>query len=150
MRAVVQRVLRASVSVDDTPVAAISGGLLCFVGISPQDAAADLEYIRSKVLDLRVFPDAEGRMNRSARETNADVLVISQFTLYADARKGRRPSYSQAAQSELAEPLFERLLREMRASHSGRVETGRFGADMKIESIGDGPVTILLDSSRQF
>jgi D-tyrosyl-tRNA(Tyr) deacylase len=148
VRAVVQRVTRASVSVDDRVVGEIASGLLVFVGIAADDGPADLEYIASKVRELRIFPDDAGRMNRSLRETGGGLLVVSQFTLAGDARKGRRPSFDAAAAPDVARPIFERLLIRLRAD--GPVETGEFQAHMEVALVNDGPVTLLLDSKRMF
>lgn len=148
MRAVVQRVSRATVSVDSRVVGHIEAGLLVFVGIAADDGPADLEYIASKVRDLRIFPDDAGRMNRSLRDTGGGLLVVSQFTLAGDARNGRRPSFITAAAPDLARPIFERLLERLRAD--GPVETGEFQAQMEVELVNDGPVTLLLDSKRLF
>ena len=148
MRAVVQRVTRATVSVDGRVVGQIAAGLLVFVGIAADDGPADLEYIASKVRDLRIFPDDAGRMNRSLRETGGGLLVVSQFTLAGDARKGRRPSFDAAATPDAARPIFERLLSRLRAA--GPVETGEFQAHMEVALVNDGPVTLLLDSKRMF
>ncbi|HVQ43171.1 MAG TPA: D-aminoacyl-tRNA deacylase [Vicinamibacterales bacterium] len=148
MRAVVQRVSRATVSVDRRVVGQIAAGLLVFVGIAADDGPADLEYIASKVRDLRIFPDDAGRMNRSLRESGGGLLVVSQFTLAGDARKGRRPSFDAAAAPEVARPIFERLLIRLRAD--GPVETGEFQAHMEVALVNDGPVTLLLDSKRVF
>jgi D-tyrosyl-tRNA(Tyr) deacylase len=148
VRAVVQRVLRATVSVDSRVVGQIDAGLLVFAGIAADDGPADLEYIASKVRDLRIFPDDAGRMNRSLRETGGGLLVVSQFTLAGDARKGRRPSFDAAAPPDVARPIFERLLTRLRAD--GPVETGEFQAHMEVALVNDGPVTLLLDSKRMF
>jgi len=148
VRAVVQRVSRAAVSVDGRVVGQINGGLLVFVGIASEDGPADLEYIASKVRELRIFPDDAGRMNRSLRDTGGGLLVVSQFTLAGDARKGRRPSFDAAAAPEVARPIFERLLTRLRAD--GPVETGEFQAHMEVTLVNDGPVTLLLDSQRLF
>jgi len=148
VRAVVQRVTRAAVSVDGRVVGEIASGLLVFVGIAADDGPADLEYIASKVRDLRIFPDDAGRMNRSLRETGGGLLVVSQFTLAGDARKGRRPSFDTAAAPDVARPIFERLLIRLRAD--GPVETGEFQAHMEVALVNDGPVTLLLDSKRTF
>jgi D-tyrosyl-tRNA(Tyr) deacylase len=148
VRAVVQRVTRATVSVDDRVVGEIASGLLVFVGIAADDGPADLEYIASKVRELRIFPDDAGRMNRSLRETGGGLLVVSQFTLAGDARKGRRPSFDAAAAPDVARPIFERLLIRLRAD--GPVETGEFQAHMEVALVNDGPVTLLLDSKRMF
>ena len=148
MRAVVQRVSRAAVSVDGRTVGRIGGGLLVFVGVEAGDTPADLEYVASKVRDLRIFSDDAGRMNRSLRETGGGLLVVSQFTLAGDARKGRRPSFDAAAAPDVARDIFEQLLARLR--RDGPVETGVFQAHMAVEIVNDGPVTLLLDSRRLF
>jgi D-tyrosyl-tRNA(Tyr) deacylase len=147
MRAVVQRVSRASVAVDATVAGRIGAGLLVFVGVANNDGPADVQYIANKVRELRVFPDAEGRMNRSVVETGGSVLVVSQFTLLADCRKGRHPSFDGAAPPPLARALYEDVARALRETGLA-VETGVFQAEMRVELVNDGPVTILLDSSR--
>lgn len=149
MRAVVQRVTRACVRVEGEVVGSIGRGLAVLVGVKQDDAPAAAQYIAEKIANLRVFDDADGRMELSAIETAGEVLVVSQFTLYGDVRKGRRPSYVQAARGEHAEALYEAVcsrLREMELT----VATGRFGAEMEVELVGDGPVTILLDSEKAF
>jgi len=149
LRAVVQRVARASVTVDDEIVGRIGEGLLVFAGVTKDDGPADIEYIASKICDLRVFTDEQGRMNRSVRETGGAVLVVSQFTLLGDARKGRRPAFDGAAPPEMAEALYNELITRVRAEGI-EVASGRFRADMKVDLLNDGPVTILLDSRRLF
>ena len=149
MRTVVQRVSAASVSVAGEVVGRIDAGLLAYVGIAPSDGPADVEYIATKLTDLRIFPDEAGRMNRSVVEANGGVLVVSQFTLYADCRKGRRPSFDAAAPPALAESLYNELVRTLRA-RGLPVATGVFQAQMDVQSINDGPVTMLLDSTRAF
>jgi D-aminoacyl-tRNA deacylase len=149
MRAVVQRVCEASVSVADEIVGAIGPGLAVLVGVRQEDTEADARYLAEKTAHLRVFGDADGRMNLSLIERGGEVLVVSQFTLYGDARRGRRPSFAEAAAPELAEALYLRygdLLRDLGLT----VQTGRFGAMMTVRTVGDGPVTILLDSARLF
>ena|SRR5919201_1012642 len=149
MRAVVQRVSEASVAVAGEVVGQIGQGLAVLVGVRQGDSEVDARYLAEKTAHLRVFADAEGRMNRSVLERDGGVLVISQFTLYGDVRRGRRPSYAEAAAPEEAEALYERycqLLREAGLT----VATGRFGAMMVVRLVGDGPVTILLDSARLF
>lgn len=148
MRAVVQRVSRAAVSVDGKIAGQIANGLLVFVGVATADGPADLEYIASKVRELRIFSDDAGRMNRSLRESGGGLLVISQFTLAGDARRGRRPSFDAAAAPDLAREIFGQLLTRMR--EDGPVETGVFQAHMQVELVNDGPVTVLLDSQRLF
>jgi D-aminoacyl-tRNA deacylase len=149
VRGVVQRVLQARVRVDGETVGGIGNGLLLLVGVKQGDTIADAQYIAEKTANLRVFPDAEGRMDVSALDAGAGVLVVTQFTLWGDARKGRRPSYTQAAAGETAEHLYEAVCRRLRELGLS-VATGRFGADMRIEMEGYGPVTILLDSEKQF
>ena len=149
MRAVVQRVSAASVRVAGEIVAEIPAGLLVFAGVAHGDGAADLEYIAGKIRDLRIFPDDHGRMNRSIVETGGAVLVVSQFTLLADCRKGRRPSLDAAAAPALAQALYEELVRKLR-DEGLKVETGVFQAHMDVALVNDGPVTMLLDSGRLF
>ena len=149
MRAIVQRVRSASVAVDGRVVGAIDHGLLVFVGVTHGDGPADRDYIAAKVRELRIFPDESGRMNRSVVESSGSLLVVSQFTLYADTRKGRRPSFDAAAPPALAEALYLDLVRTLRDSGL-RVETGIFQADMQVSLVNDGPVTMLLDSRRLF
>jgi D-tyrosyl-tRNA(Tyr) deacylase len=149
MRAVVQRVRSASVEVAGQVVGAIGPGLLVLVGVGREDGPADVQYVAAKVKDLRVFEDAEGRMNRSVGDAGGAVLVVSQFTLYADARKGRRPSFDAAAPPDLARALCDDVVREVRAGGL-RVETGVFQAHMRVTLENEGPVTILLDSGRMF
>lgn len=144
MRAVVQRVTRAQVSVAGEVVGRIGPGLCVLVGVTHDDDEATAAKLASKLWGLRVMADAEGMMNRSVAETTREVLVISQFTLYGDTRKGRRPSYVAAARPELAEPLVETVVGELRRL-GAHVETGRFGADMAVELVNDGPVTLVLE-----
>jgi D-aminoacyl-tRNA deacylase len=149
MRAVLQRVTRASVRVEGETVGEIGPGLLVLLGVARDDAEADGRYLLEKVLSLRVFDDAEGRMNLSLVETGGALLVVSQFTLYGDVRRGRRPSWVEAAPPELAEPLYEAFVEGARRAGL-RVETGSFRRMMEVELVNDGPVTILLDSRKLF
>jgi D-tyrosyl-tRNA(Tyr) deacylase len=149
MRAVVQRVASARVMVDGRVVGEIGRGLLVFVGVADGDGPSDVDYVAGKIRDLRVFPDAEGRMNRSVVETDGSVLVVSQFTLQADCRKGRRPSFDAAAPPSAAEALYEDVVRQVRAGGL-HVATGVFQADMQVSLVNDGPVTLLLDSRKTF
>jgi D-tyrosyl-tRNA(Tyr) deacylase len=149
MRAVLQRVVRASVRVEGETVGEIGPGLLVLLGVARDDSETDARYLLEKVLSLRVFDDAEGRMNRSVVETEGGLLVVSQFTLYGDARRGRRPSWSEAAPPERAEPLYEFFV-EGAKQRVARVETGGFRRMMEVELVNDGPVTILLDSRKLF
>jgi D-tyrosyl-tRNA(Tyr) deacylase len=147
MRAVVQRVSRASVAVDGTVVGAIGAGLLVLLGVAKGDDEAAAEYLADKVLGLRIFADAEGKMNLGVLEAGGALLVVSQFTLYGDARKGRRPSFDRAAPPEEARRLYERFAAAARA-RGARVETGVFQAMMQVELVNEGPVTILCDSEK--
>lgn len=149
MRAVVQRVSSASVSVGGEVVGRIGSGLLVFVGVGRTDGPEDVQYIGSKICDLRIFADGDGRMNRSVVETGGALLVVSQFTLLADCRKGRRPSLDGAATPALAEALYNELIRGLRQKGL-TVATGVFQAHMDVALVNDGPVTMLLDSRRGF
>lgn len=146
MRAVVQRVAEARVTVGDRQVGEIGPGLLVLLGVGKDDGAADVAYVAGKVRDLRIFPGDNGRgMDRSVGDAGGAVLVVSQFTLYGDTRRGRRPSFDQAAPPELARELYGDLVRELRAAHLV-VATGEFQAMMRVELVNDGPVTIIIDS----
>jgi D-tyrosyl-tRNA(Tyr) deacylase len=149
MRAVVQRVSRASVTVDHQITASIGRGLLVLVGVARDDGPPDVQYVASKLRDLRIFEDDRGKMNVPIGETGGKLLVVSQFTLYGDCRKGRRPSFDAAAQPAIARALYEDLVAELRQTGL-QVETGEFQAHMHVELVNDGPVTVLLDSRRQF
>lgn len=149
MRAVVQRVANASVTVDGATIGACGPGALILLGISPADTAAEASWLADKVVNLRIFPDAEGKMNRSLLDTGGDALVVSQFTLYGDARKGRRPSFIRAAEGPEAEAVYEEAVNALRASGVA-CATGSFGATMQVHLVNDGPVTILLDSDKTF
>lgn len=149
MRAVVQRVSRASVRVGDRIAGAIDSGLLVFVGVAADDTERDAVLIGEKVAGLRIFPDDDGLMNRSLTETGGAALVVSQFTLYGDVRKGRRPSFIAAAKEPLARDLYERVGAAI-AAQGIEVAYGEFGAHMDVDLLNDGPVTILLDSKRGF
>ena len=149
MRAVVQRVTFARVRVDDRTVGEIGRGLLVFAGVEKGDGANDIAYIAGKVRDLRVFEDAAGKMNVSVEEADGAVLVISQFTLCGDCRKGRRPSFDSAESPAAAKPLYDELVAALRQLNL-TVETGEFQANMQVELANDGPVTILLDSRRRW
>ena len=149
MRAVVQRVTNASVTVEDETVGAIGPGIMVLVGVSKEDTDKDLKYIVEKVMNLRIFDDENGVMNRSVLDVGGSILAVSQFTLYGDARGGRRPSYFRAASPEPANELYERAVAAWR-ENGIHVETGRFRTEMKVSLINDGPVTILLDSEKAF
>jgi len=149
MRAVVQRVSSASVAVGDRTVGAIGIGLLVLVGVEQGDGPADVEYIARKIRELRVFEDDAQHMNRSVVDVGGSVLVVSQFTLAADCRKGRRPSFDDAAPPQIARPLYEDVVRELQAGGL-TVATGEFQAMMQVSLVNDGPVTLLLDSRKRF
>ncbi|MBE6072567.1 MAG: D-tyrosyl-tRNA(Tyr) deacylase [Clostridium butyricum] len=149
MRAVVQRVTSSSVSVENKVIGKINQGFNVLLGISQDDTNEDLQYIADKIINLRVFQDENDKMNLSLLDVNGEILVISQFTLYGDCRKGRRPNFMQAKGGDEARILYEEFLKILKSSGL-KVETGEFGADMKVEINNDGPVTILLDSKRNF
>ncbi len=149
MRAVIQRVSRAKVSVENKIVGEIGQGILILLGVAVEDLETDARYLLEKTLNLRIFEDAAGKMNLSLLDIKGELLVVSQFTLYGDVRKGRRPSFIKAAAPEKAKRLYEFFVSEARKQIE-RVETGRFQAMMKVELVNDGPVTILLDSEKLF
>lgn len=147
MRVIVQRAQRAAVRIAGETVGQIEQGYMLLVGITHTDTEADADYVATKVAQLRVFEDADGKMNRSILDIAGAILSISQFTLYGDVRHGNRPSFIQAARPEQAEPLYHYFNARLRTEYGLQVETGRFGADMKVDFINDGPVTILIDSA---
>jgi len=149
MRAVVQRVTRASVTVNEEVVGEIGPGLVILLGIARDDTKLDSAYLSDKITALRIFDDEDGKMNLSVKDAGGGALIVSQFTLYGDVRRGLRPSWIGAAAPEVAEPLYDFFVRQMRAL-LGNVATGSFRAMMKVELVNDGPVTILLDSRKLF
>lgn len=149
MRAVIQRVKSASVTVDNELVSEIGPGLLIFIGISHKDTKTELEYTANKIANLRIFEDEEGKMNCSLLDTGGEALVVSQFTLYGDCRKGRRPSFIDAARPDLANDLYEQFITTLEQLNIP-TQGGTFQAMMDVQLINDGPVTILLDSEKQF
>lgn len=149
MRAVIQRVKFASVKIDDKIVGKIDKGILVLLGVAEQDEDSDLDYIFDKTIGLRIFEDEEGKMNKSLADVDGSILVVSQFTLQGDARKGRRPSFSTAARPDKAIPYYEEFIKRCKDLNIN-TQTGVFGADMQVELCNDGPVTILLDSTRLF
>jgi D-tyrosyl-tRNA(Tyr) deacylase len=146
MRVVIQRVSEAAVKIDGTIVGEISKGLVVLLGIAQEDTEQDALYLIQKLINLRIFSDADGKMNLSVQDCGGELLVVSQFTLYADTKKGNRPSYIRAARPEQAIPLYEFFLQELQKQFQGPIQTGQFGADMKVSLINDGPVTIIMDS----
>lgn len=144
MRVVLQRVTEASVSIAGEMVGAIEQGVVALVGFTEGDSSAEIEWMADKISGLRIFPDDEGKMNRSLTDAGGGALVVSQFTLYGDARKGRRPSFVEAARPEVAIPLYEDFVAAMR-QRIDRVETGEFGAMMQVRLVNDGPVTLIID-----
>ena len=146
MIALIQRATRGSVRVDSERVGEIGPGLVCLIGVGQGDGAAQAKRLAERVLNYRVFPDEQGRMNRSVRDTAGGVLAVPQFTLAADTRRGNRPSFTPAADPDDAQRLFDRFVDELEALHSGEVATGRFGADMQVELVNDGPVTFWLEA----
>ena len=149
MRAVVQRVTRASVTIDEEIVGEIENGLVVLLGIARDDTKEDADYLVAKIIALRIFNDPKGKMNRSLKDIDGGLLIVSQFTLYGDVRRGLRPSWSDAAAPEVAEPLYDYFVESSRKL-LGRVETGSFRKLMQVELVNDGPVTILLDSRKNF
>ncbi|MBR6433027.1 MAG: D-tyrosyl-tRNA(Tyr) deacylase [Bacteroides sp.] len=149
MRVVIQRTGHASVSIDGACKAAIGKGLLVLLGIEEADGKDDIDWLCKKIVNLRIFDDEQGVMNKSVIETGGDILVISQFTLHASTKKGNRPSYIRAARPETAIPLYELFCRELSTALGKEVGTGRFGADMKVELLNDGPVTICMDTKNK-
>lgn len=149
MRAVIQRVSQAAVSIGGGVKAAIGVGLVVLVGVEEADTSEDIEWLSGKIVRLRVFGDEEGLMNRSVQEVHGEILVISQFTLFASTKKGNRPSYSGAAGPEMAIPLYNSFVRRLEQDFGKPVGTGEFGADMKVALTNDGPVTILIDTKNR-
>jgi D-tyrosyl-tRNA(Tyr) deacylase len=149
MRCLLQRVSQASVTIDGVVTGSIGVGLLVLVGIEDADTAEDIEWMTGKISRLRIFPDADGVMNCSLNEAGGALLVVSQFTLHAATKKGNRPSYIRAARPEFAIPMYEQFVSRLRDDSGAKVETGTFGADMKVSLINDGPVTIWIDSKNK-
>jgi D-tyrosyl-tRNA(Tyr) deacylase len=149
MKAVIQRVSRASVEVDGEITGKIKVGLLILIGIEDADGQDDIEWLSAKIVNLRIFNDDAGVMNRSVLEVNGDILLVSQFTLHASTKKGNRPSYIKASKPDIAIPLYEAMKRQMAIDLRKPIHTGIFGADMKVELLNDGPVTIIIDSKNK-
>lgn len=149
MRAVIQRVTKASVTIEGTVNGHIAGGLLVLLGIEDADTEEDIRWLSAKIVNLRIFNDAVGVMNRSVLETGGGILLISQFTLHASTKKGNRPSYIHASKPDVAIPLYEQMVRQLEGDLGKKIETGIFGADMKVELLNDGPVTIVIDTKNK-
>jgi D-tyrosyl-tRNA(Tyr) deacylase len=151
MRVVIQRVSEASVTIDGKKVAAINKGLLVLLGITDADTQEDIDYLVRKTANLRIFNDENHVMNLSLKDVNADVIVVSQFTLFANVKKGNRPSYINASKPNIAIPLYEKFVADLELEIQKEIETGEFGADMKVRLLNDGPITIIVDSkNREF
>ena len=149
MRAVIQRVSKASVTINENKVSEIKNGLLILLGIEERDTSEDIEWLSKKIVNLRIFNDENGVMNKSLIDENGDAIVVSQFTLHASTKKGNRPSYIYAAKPEIAIPLYEQFIAQLELQLHKKVGTGQFGADMKVALINDGPVTIIIDSKQK-
>ncbi|WP_457616580.1 D-aminoacyl-tRNA deacylase [Lutibacter sp.] len=149
MRAVIQRVTEASVSIHQKEVSRIAGGLLILIGIEAADTSEDIAWLSKKIVNLRIFDDENGVMNKSLLSTQGDAIVVSQFTLHASTKKGNRPSYIYAAKPDIAIPLYEQFIRQIESDLGKKVGTGVFGADMQIALLNDGPVTIIIDTKKR-
>jgi len=149
MRVVIQRVSRASVTIDDKAFSSIGNGLLVLAGFEPADTTEDLDWMSAKMINLRIFSDHAGVMNLSVMETGGEILLVSQFTLHASTKKGNRPSYIRSAPPDAAIPLYELFIRKVAEQLGKEIKTGIFGADMKIDLLNDGPVTIVIDSKNK-
>jgi D-tyrosyl-tRNA(Tyr) deacylase len=149
MKVVIQRVNKASVKVDSTVTGEISKGLLILVGVEDADTNGDICWLSNKVVNLRIFGDENGVMNKSVKEVDGEILLVSQFTLHASTKKGNRPSYIKAAKSEFAIPMYEKMIAQLEADLGKKIATGIFGADMLVELSNDGPVTIVIDSKNK-
>ncbi|MDE3236682.1 MAG: D-tyrosyl-tRNA(Tyr) deacylase [Bacteroidota bacterium] len=149
MRVVIQRVTEASVTVDNNIIGNIENGLLVLVGIEDADTDEDIEWLSNKIVNLRIFNDEQGVMNKSVVDIKGRILLISQFTLHASTKKGNRPSYIKASKPDIAIPMYEKMIRQLEKDSGQKIETGQFGADMKVRLLNDGPVTIVIDSKNR-
>jgi len=149
MRAVIQRVSEASVAVDEKIIGSIKTGLLILLGIEDNDATEDIEWLSSKIVNLRIFNDENGVMNISVKDVDGDVLLVSQFTLHASTKKGNHPSYIRASKPEIAIPLYKQMIAQLEKDANKKIQTGIFGADMKVSLLNDGPVTIIIDTKNR-
>lgn len=149
MRLVIQRVSEASVIIESKIVAQISNGLVVLVGIENEDTIEDIKWLSTKIVNMRVFPDENGVMNKSILENGGEIIVVSQFTLHASTKKGNRPSYIKASKPDFAIPMYENFINQLEIEFGKKVQTGQFGADMKVALVNDGPVTIIIDSKNR-
>tara|TARA_R110002012_G_scaffold321809_1_gene551561 strand:- start:64588 stop:65040 length:453 start_codon:yes stop_codon:yes gene_type:complete len=149
MKAVIQRVSQASVTINAKKVASINSGLLVLLGVVDDDAVEDITWLSNKIVNMRIFPDAEGVMNNSILDNQGDIIVVSQFTLHANTKKGNRPSYIKAAKPDVAIPLYEDFIKKIEQDLGKQIQTGDFGADMQVALINDGPVTIIMDTKNK-
>ena len=149
MIAVIQRVSEASVTIDLTIKSSIGNGLLVLVGIEDADGKEDVEWLCNKIVNLRIFNDEEGIMNKNVKEVDGEIIVVSQFTLHASTKKGNRPSYIKAAKPNFAIPMYEKFVKTLGMESAANIQTGEFGADMKVQLLNDGPVTIIIDSKQK-
>jgi D-tyrosyl-tRNA(Tyr) deacylase len=149
MKAVIQRVLNASVAIDNSTVASIAHGLLVLVGIEDLDTQDDIIWLSQKIVNLRIFGDENQVMNVSVKDSKGDIIVVSQFTLHASTKKGNRPSYIKAAKPEIAIPIYEKFIAQIQTDLGKSIQTGQFGADMKVSLLNDGPVTIIIDTKNR-
>lgn len=149
MRVVIQRVSKASVQVDEKPTGQIGNGLLVFLGIEEADRDEDIAWLSNKIVNLRIFNDEEAVMNKSVLDVNGGVLLVSQFTLHASTKKGNRPSYIKAGKPDFAKAMYEKMILQLQNDLGKKIETGIFGADMKVELLNDGPVTIVIDTKNK-
>lgn len=149
MKVIIQRVTSASVTIEAEIVAKIQSGLLVLVGIEDEDSQEDINWLSQKIINLRIFGDENDVMNLSVKDVNGDIIIVSQFTLHASTKKGNRPSYIKASKPEIAIPLYEKFLQQMEFEFEKKIQTGKFGADMKVALVNDGPVTIIIDSKNK-
>lgn len=149
MKAVIQRVSNASVAINGQIKSSINGGLLILLGIEDADTNEDIEWLSAKIINLRIFADEQDIMNLSVKDCNGDIILVSQFTLHASTKKGNRPSYIKAAKSDVAIPIYEKMIQQLQFDLGKLIQTGEFGADMKVELVNNGPVTIIIDTKNR-
>jgi D-tyrosyl-tRNA(Tyr) deacylase len=149
VKAVIQRVSKASVTINGQIKSSINAGLLILLGIEDADTNEDIEWLSAKIINLRIFADEQGIMNLSVKDCNGDIILVSQFTLHASTKKGNRPSYIKAAKPDIAIPIYEKMIQQLQFDLGKPIQTGEFGADMKVELLNDGPVTIIIDTKNR-